>query len=358
MATIIKHGDGYQTKIRRKGFTPVSKTFPSRQQAKDWGIATEAEMLRGQYVSRYSAENTTLGEALDRYATEVTSLKPGRDKELYRLKFLQKHPFSARFLSDLRPTDFIKYRDERRQSLRLNLSNKDKAIAEAARKGRRVASLPPKFFVSDCTVRKELRLISHLFNIAKRRWSIFVDNPIQAMELPSEGEPRSIRVEPSQFAALMIAFDTFKNPFIKPLILFLVETALRRGEALSLQWADVQIGNQFVLLRKGKNQKPRRVPLSTRAIKILQELTRTEDNPTIFPITGNVVKLSMRHALKRAGLEGSGICTHTLRHEACSRLADRGFTGLEIAMVSGHKTLQLVERYAHLGMKQVADKMG
>jgi hypothetical protein len=47
MTATIKHGDGDQAKIRRKGFTSVSKTFPSRKLANDWGINTESEMLRG-----------------------------------------------------------------------------------------------------------------------------------------------------------------------------------------------------------------------------------------------------------------------------------------------------------------------
>ena len=174
MATIIKHGDGYQVKIRRKGFTPVSKTFPSRKLANDWGINTESEMLRGQYICRDSAENTTLREALERYATEITPEKPGAYTELYRIRFLQSQSFADRSLSSLRPADFIKYRSERRQSLRLNLSKGDKKTAEVARRGKDLSSLPPKFFVSDCTVRKELRLISHLFNIAKNRGGMFM----------------------------------------------------------------------------------------------------------------------------------------------------------------------------------------
>jgi len=55
MAATIKHGDRDEAKIRRKGSTSVSKTFPSRKLAIDWGINTESEMLRGQYICRDSA---------------------------------------------------------------------------------------------------------------------------------------------------------------------------------------------------------------------------------------------------------------------------------------------------------------
>ena len=82
MAATIKHNDSSQAKIRRKGFTPVSKTFPAPKLANDWGINTESEMLRGQYICRGSAENTTRRKALERHATEVAPEKPGAYTEL------------------------------------------------------------------------------------------------------------------------------------------------------------------------------------------------------------------------------------------------------------------------------------
>lgn len=137
----------------------------------------------------------------------------------------------------------------------------------------------------------------------------------------------------------------------------MIETALRRGEALSLLWEDVWLEKRFILLRKGNDQKARQVPLLTAAVSLLQALPRSADGPHIFPITGNVVKLSMRDAINRAGLTGSGICTHTFRHEACSRLGNLGFTPVQIAAVSGHKSLQLVARYTHVNVRAIAEKL-
>lgn len=84
----LAHGRYHQTrrrlssKIRRKDFTSVSKTFPAPKLANDWGINTESEMLRGQYICRGSAENTTRRKALERHATEVAPEKPGAYTEL------------------------------------------------------------------------------------------------------------------------------------------------------------------------------------------------------------------------------------------------------------------------------------
>jgi integrase len=50
---------------------------------------------------------------------------------------------------------------------------------------------------------------------------------------------------------------------------------------------------------------------------------------------------------------------HDLRHEAISRLAERGsLSMLELAAVSGHKTMQMLKRYTHLRAEDIAKKMG
>ena len=94
MATIIRHGDGFQSKIRRKGFDPVSRTFPPHKLAKEWATRIEAEMFSGRYISRDEAESTTLREALQRYLEEVTPEKAGVDQETYRIRQLQSQSFS------------------------------------------------------------------------------------------------------------------------------------------------------------------------------------------------------------------------------------------------------------------------
>lgn len=66
---------------------------------------------------------------------------------------------------------------------------------------------------------------------------------------------------------------------------------------------------------------------------------------------------AFERAVARAGIQD--YTWHDLRHEALSRLAERGdFTVLEIAAVSGHKTLQMLKRYTHLQAEKLAKKLG
>ncbi len=73
MASIYKRGPyQWQVLIRRKGFETQARVFNPKVEAESWANVTESEMVRGVFVSRKEAENTTLSEALNRYESEVS----------------------------------------------------------------------------------------------------------------------------------------------------------------------------------------------------------------------------------------------------------------------------------------------
>ncbi len=57
-------------------------------------------------------------------------------------------------------------------------------------------------------------------------------------------------------------------------------------------------------------------------------------------------------ALKRANIQN--FCFHDLRHSCASYLAMNGARSSEIAAILGHKTLQMVKRYAHISQSHAA----
>ncbi len=75
----------------------------------------------------------------------------------------------------------------------------------------------------------------------------------------------------------------------------------------------------------------------------------------LLPMTENALRLGFQRLRKRAGLEH--IRFHDLRHEAVSRLFEKGLTPPEVASVSGHRTLSQLMRYSHADLNAVADKM-
>ena len=68
------------------------------------------------------------------------------------------------------------------------------------------------------------------------------------------------------------------------------------------------------------------------------------------------LRLSFTRATRRAGI--MGLRFHDLRHEATSRFFERGLNVMEVASVTGHKTLQMLKRYTHLSATDLATRLG
>ncbi len=153
----------------------------------------------------------------------------------------------------------------------------------------------------------------------------------------------------------MASLDKSRNRWIKPLAHLALETAMRQGELLSLRWDNIDLQRRVAYLPETKNGSPRAVPLSSRAIEILQSLPRSLDG-RVFPVTANALKLAWAHAVKRAGLDN--LRFHDLRHEATSRLAERLPNVIELPAVTGHKDLRMLKRYYHPRAEDLAKKLG
>src|SRR5207245_2409260 len=116
-----------------------------------------------------------------------------------------------------------------------------------------------------------------------------------------------------------------------------LETAMRRGELIDLQWQHVDLERCVAHLPLTKNGDSRDIPLSRRAIATLRALKadtkRSADR--VFPVTPNSVRLAFEHLRVRAGM--SDLHFHDLRHEAVTRLFERGLNIAEVSAISGHK---------------------
>lgn len=270
-------------------------------------------------------QNLTLWTALDTYSRTVTPTKKGRNQEARRLRIWQQHPLADRQLESLRGVDFAGYRDRRLE-------------AGASRS----------------TVRLELAIISHLYSVAARDWGLEgIKNPIKTMRIPAPVRGRERRLREGEEPRLLAAAEQITGP-LKPLILLALETAMRRGELVTLRWRDVNLARRTVFLPDTKNGDARTVPLTTRAGAILEAMPRTAER--VFPYCDAWVSRRFHQAANVAGLED--LRFHDLRHEATSRLFELGrFTMLEISLITGHKTLAMLKRYTHLTAAQLAAKL-
>ncbi len=131
---------------------------------------------------------------------------------------------------------------------------------------------------------------------------------------------------------------------------------MRQGELLALRWEDVNLEKRVAFLRMTKNGEARAVPLSSRAAALLEALPRSIDG-RVLPQEKQGLHSVFRTACRRAGIED--FHWHDLRHESISRFAERGdLSVLELAAISGHKTLRMVQVYVQLHASKLAQKLG
>ncbi|MCG7896477.1 MAG: site-specific integrase [Candidatus Thiodiazotropha taylori] len=350
MATITKTPAGkWKAVVRRKGWPTTSKTFRVKRDSEDWARSVEDEMSRGVYVSRRAAESTTVKEALDLYLSEITPTKRGADatnREPGRAKPLKKH-LGDYALAAITPKILADYRDAR-----LNTISKKTGRA-----------------LSASTVRLELALLSNLYTVAIREWGLgLIANPVAAIRKPSPGQGRNRRLSWSEAKRLLKACDQHSNPMLGWAVRIALYTAMRQGEVLSLALDQVDLQRRIVRLTETKNGSARTVPLSRRAFKVLREAIAHPVRPKGVDLIfyGEPGKDKKRRpyrinkvwsdALKRAGI--SDLRFHDLRHEAVSRLVERGLSDQEVAAISGHKSMQMLRRYTHLRAEDLVLKLG
>lgn len=325
MATITKRG-GYQwqAKVRRRGYPSVSKTFETQTAAKQWVRMIESEMDRGSYVSRGASESTTLKEAMERYLVEITPSKKGAKQESNRIKVWMRHPLATAFLASIRSSDVARYRDER--------------LEEG---------------ISPITVNNELIILSHLFNVARKEWGMeSLLNPVANIRKPKLPPGRSRRLEKDEEDRLISEADF---P-MKQLIILALETGMRMGEILSVEWSWIDLNRRLIALCDTKNGESRNVPLSRAALHAVISMP-CEGEERVFPgITSSATSHRFRNLCKRVGIEG--LRFHDLRHEATSRLFEKNLGLMEVATITGHKTPQMLKRYTHLRAEDLARKLG
>lgn len=351
MATLVKTPSGtWKAVIRRTGFPTTIKTFRLKRDAEDWARRTEDEMVRGLFIQRAPAERQTFATAMQRYLDEVTPTKRPMTQNAERKRSTALVNFFGKYsLAAITPDMVATFRDRR-------LSGDDRCVDGVPQP--RAAN----------TVRLELALMGHLYNVAIKEWGLgLAYNPVANVRRPSPGAGRNRRLSPAEEAALLEAVDAHSNPMLRWIVRIAIETGMRSSEITSLKRSQVDLSRRVVRLLETKNTQPRTVPLTAQAAQVFREAlthpVRPLDTDLIFygepgkdgkrrPYNFNKVWLGIK---ARLGIEG--LRFHDLRHEAVSRLVEAGLSDQEVAAISGHKSMQMLKRYTHLRAEDLVDKL-
>ncbi len=303
---------------------------------KPWAREIEGEMDRGVFVSRKEAENTTLKEAFERFIEEYVPRYAHPRKENNRINHLLTYPIANRFLASIRGkdlADFVKIRE------------KEGAGAN--------------------TIRLDLDKISVLYGVATKDWGMeSLSNPVKKINRPKLPPGRDRRLHTAiEVEGKVLSEEEWvlkhASTKMRAIILFAIETAMRRGEIAELTWDRINFKTKTAYLKHTKNGESRTAPLSSKAIVILKGLLPSKTIPTQGNVFGlQKSQITEKFCALRDKAKIENLRFHDLRHEAASRLFENtDLDMLEIQPITGHKSLQMLSRYTHLRASRLADRL-
>ena len=345
MATFRKYtsarGTRWTARVRIHGHH-ATDTFSTKAAAESWARAQETAFERGEYRAPQPGSGPILADAVDDLLAHRKRLKraPGKTfaNALERLK--KKH--------GLEPLGNLTVAFWRRLAL--------DRIAKGA---------------SGSTVASDLAYATSVLRHASREGhAVDAAAPGKARTMLREdgvrvvSKERTRRLTDAEITAIFDWIDANKARTSLPmrdLVEFALATGMRRGEILALKWSDID-GRVARIKRKHPSERNRieDVPLlrvhpqwpKVDALAIIER--QPKRGPRVFPYLGDTLGFWFEKATEGAGLDG--VVFHLLRHECLSRLAERGFDPLRLALVGGHRDLRNVKRYAKLDAERIANE--
>jgi integrase len=317
MATIRfdKNINKWQVIVRRKGIKQQSKVFKIKSQAIQWSRSVESEIDKGNTVDFSLSKKITLNQIIEK-------IEPIDSRERSRLKLLKDH-FNGSTINLINTSRIALFVD-------LRLSQE----------------------LSHATVIKDINTLSKLLKVAQRDWNVYLPcDPIKHLGKLKQPPSRVRRITKNEEFILM----NRSEPNLRNIIIFAIETAMRLGEILNIKWNDIK--NGLAVLNKTKNGEVRYVPISKIANQVLMRTQKNENDDRVFYFWKTVsgFESSWQKFKKREGLVD--LRFHDFRHEAISRMFEKGLSHMEVSAISGHKSLLVLRRYTHLNIEYLRDKL-
>ncbi|MFV8526709.1 tyrosine-type recombinase/integrase [Ralstonia pseudosolanacearum] len=334
MASIQKVATGWRAQISVKGQRD-DRTFDTKSVAQEWAVRREAELRSIQ--GGQGSKTHTVGDVLDEYQKSVSPTKRGSRWEILRLdligrKKIEGKPFREIRLADLRPQHIAAWRDVRARE------------------------------VAGSSVSREMSLLSHALEVARKEWGWLVTDPMKDVRRPPDNPPRQRLVSDNEIERITLALGYQEGkPVVLPsqriavAFLLAIETAMRSGEILGLTSSTVDYNRRVAHLPLTKNGGARDVPLSTRAVELLRMLPAVEVGDPLLGLSAASRDALFRKAKEKAGI--ADLTFHDTRHEAITRLAKK-LQPLDLARMTGHTNLQELMTYYNESAENIAQRLG
>jgi integrase len=340
MATITERTakDGtksFRAEVRLKGYPAQSTTFKRKTDARKWIQDTESAIREGRHFKTIAAKKHTVKEMIDRYlaGANLTKTQDGH-VGLHLRRWREEVGYLV--LADLN-ADVI-------------TQVKDKLLNEDVKGKNR----------SPTTVLRYMASLGTVLTTAVKDWGWLEDSPMKNITKPKAARGRVRFLSDDERERLLLACKESSNQLLYMTVILAISTGMRQAELFGLRWLDVDLYNGFLILHATKNGERRRVPLSGLGLDLLREhgKVRRLDTDLLFPSIKDPLKpidLQTPWETVRKRAEITDFTWHDLRHCTASYLAMNGASMPEIAEVLGHKTMQMVKRYAHLSDGHVSN---
>ncbi|MCO4782721.1 MAG: site-specific integrase [Candidatus Cloacimonetes bacterium] len=309
--TKLKNGkSSYNVRVRLKGKT-VFKTFRTMGEARNFIIETEQSLEAGKFTDKIG--DMPVKNLFERYISQEL---PMRKRPKSYLAFFN-------FFSDK-----IGHLEIKDVSTTLLLQIRQKMIKE----GRLSFASINRYFAS----------VGRSFAMAVE-WDLLEDNPFRKVGKLKEPKGRVRFLSDDERERLL--FECKKVDYLYVVVVLALTTGARKGEIMTLTWRQVIFKENIIILEDTKNGERRSLPLCKFSKQVLLDWKAKEMHKTkVFHILQ--CQRSWQTAIKNA--EITNFKFHDLRHSCASYLAMQGVPLLAIADILGHKSLDMVKRYAHL----------
>lgn len=312
-----------------------SETFPTKGEARRWGISREAEIMA---VGRGQFPRVTLAKALDEYERRFSSQKAGRRAEGLRFTaFKREFPWLAgKVMCETTTADWARWRDERLRKVKAS------------------------------TVLRDINLFSAVYHKASKEMGPYCEgSPLTDMDKPAEPPARTAVWDWRTIRRVLryLGYRTGVPPVNKSgevayAILVALRTAMRAQEVLSLSDANVDMTTRVAMVNHKMQYttgEPRAVPMQRQAVRLLAPLRKRAAGGRWFTMTPKQLDGLWRK--RRDQMLVTGITYHDTRGTAITRLA-RKYDVLTLSRITGIKDLRLLnERYYRERADQIAARL-
>lgn len=324
MATVRKRGKKYQAQVRIKGHSPQSKSFLTKAAALAWTRRIESSMDNGSWIDTRGSRSVFIEDIVDdlvysyeRFGLEVAGPKLGQLNQI-------KEYFHGVSIHDLTFDEVLDFAAFRLETIAASTLQAQMYYLKQA--------------VTNSRIKTELPVVDMAIDELKKK------------KLIMGSKRRDRRLEPGEYEALM---DQAAGHWISAAIDLAVESAMRQGEIHALKWSDINESKGVIrLMRKDKHaetgQSAQQIPL----LKGVREALLRSQNvfgqgPNLIPVE-RAASISDKFAKMTKKLGIDDLRFHDLRHEAISRLFEKGMRVEQVRVVSGHRTLDQLSRYVNL----------